>query len=133
MGVRLIKQIRKGQTMKLFKKSERFMDAAGTRKALRETGYTVKEIGEFCKWKEIEKGRMQVSLTIWEAKGNGSTFYMVEDTIGRVAAQFNPDKADVMNWLKDHGYKPVKQWYIEDTGMTEETWNIWNGKEETEE
>ena len=112
--------------MKLFKKSERGLKVADMLHTFRECGYTTRHIGEWCRWKEIEYGRIQVKINVYEIKNPQKTAYMVGDTLGRVAAQLTEDKQDVMNWLAEHGYKTDKQWYIEDCGMDEDTWNEWN-------
>ena len=117
--------------MKLFKKDERVMRTAVMTKALKECGFKVREVGEYSKWKDMRSGgRLQVKITVYESKGDDRTFYIVSDSLDRVAAPMINDKKEVMDWLKDHGYKTTKQWYLEDCGMDESTWNYWNGLEE---
>lgn len=114
--------------MKLYKKAERNLKVSATLKAFREIGYKTRHVGEWDRWKELsDGGRLQVKIDVYEVKNDIMTCYMLGDTLGRVAAQLTEDKADVMAWLQEHGYKTCKRWHIEDAGMTEELWNEWNG------
>lgn len=114
--------------MKLYKKSERILKVSATLKAFKEIGYKTRHIGEWDRWKELSNGgRMQVKIDVYEVKNDTMTCYMLGDTLGRVAAQLTEDKADVMAWLQEHGYKTCKRWHIEEAGMSEELWNVWNG------
>lgn len=113
--------------MKLTKKADRVLKVSATLAGFREIGYKTRYIGEWDRWKELSTGgRLQVKLDIYEVKNDATTCYMVGDSLGRVAAM-TEDKADVMAWLQEHGYKTCKKWYIEEAGMTEELWNEWNG------
>ena len=112
--------------MKLYKKSERLLKTAATLKSFRAIGFTTKHIGEYDRWKELENGRLQVKINVYEVVGNGMTCYFCSDTLGRVASAMITDLQEVMDWLKEHGYKTDKQWHIEDCGMSEELWNEWN-------
>ena len=114
--------------MKLFKKNERSLNASHMRATFRKCGYTVIKVGTYCKWKDLpDGGRLQVELTIYRLEcPGGQTCYMVEDALGRVATELQIDKAEVMDWLEEHGYKTEKRWYLEDYGMSEETWAEWN-------
>lgn len=113
--------------MKLTKKADRVLKVSATLAGFREIGYKTRHIGEWDRWKELSTGgRLQVKLDIYEVKNDATTCYMVGDSLGRVAAM-TEDKADVMAWLQEHGYKTCKKWYIEEAGMTEELWNEWNG------
>ena len=114
--------------MKLYKKSERTIKTEPMLSAYREGGFETTNIGTYCKWKELQDGRVQVKMTVYKVAG-AMTVYMMSDTLGRVAAPMTEDLDEVKAWLTEHGYKPEKQWYMEDYGMDEETWNAWNGAE----
>lgn len=116
--------------MTIIKKSERNLKARHLIAGLKDSGNTVKEIGKFSKWIEVYNGKLQWSNTLYEIEADGKTAYFLVDSLGWVACVINPDKNDVMDWLKNHGYKTEKDWYIEDYGMSEETWNAWNGETE---
>ena len=114
--------------MKLYKKAERILKVGAMLKTFKETGYKTRHIGEWDRWKELsDGGRLQVKIDVYEVKNDMMTCYMLGDTLGRVAAQLTEDKADVMAWLQEHGYKTCKRWHIEEAGMSEELWNEWNG------
>lgn len=121
--------------MKLYKKSERQIKASAYLKCMRKMGFTTKHIGEWDKWKELKNdlgdfGKLQVKLDVYEMQAEGTNkIYLVADALGMVCAQLTEDKQDIMNWLNEHGYKPEKQWYMEDYGMDEETWKAWNAVE----
>jgi len=114
--------------MKLFKKADRVLDVSTILKAYRQVGFKTKHIGEWDRWKELSiGGRLQVKIDVYEVKDDKTTCYMLGDSLGRVAAPLTEDKADVMAWLQEHGYKTCKRWHIEEAGMSEELWNEWNG------
>ena len=114
--------------MKLYKKADRKLNVANMLKAFKDCGFRSKHIGEWDKWKDLyDGGRLQVKIDVYEIKNEDVTSYMIGDTLGRVAAPLVSDKEEVMDWLKEHGYKRDKQWYMEDYGMDESTWNYWNG------
>lgn len=125
--------------MNLLKKSERMLKAQDIIKTYKTLGMTHSNLGTYCKWKELSiGGQLQVSLTIHKFSGNpvltngAEAIYFLEDALGRVACQIISDKQEVMSWLKEHGYKTEKRWYIEDYGISEETWKAWNAGEEEE-
>ena len=91
----------------------------------------VREVGEFKKWKELWNGdRISVTITVYEIKNELKTVYLLEDTLGRLCADLQENKAEVMEWLKDKGYKTAHKFYTEECGMSEETWKAWNSEEE---
>lgn len=47
------------------------------------------------------------------------------DTLGNIMCPLTPNKQDIMDWLRDKGYKTDKEFYI-GNGMSEDTWNAWN-------
>ena len=113
--------------MKLYKRADRIMRIGDFAKAMRATGVELKELQEYRRWKDLPDAKISVKLAIHEITHNGQKQgYVLEDTLGRVACQIILDKQEVLNWLKEHGYKKVKQWYLEDYGMDEETWEEWN-------
>lgn len=116
--------------MKLLKKSDRHMKSWDMVKAMKVVGGDGKDLGRWCKWKEVHDGRLQVKMDIFElVQPDGVKFYILSDSLDRVACPIVTDKNEVLSWLKEHGYKPEKQWYMEEAGMTEELWNEWNSAE----
>ena len=113
--------------MKIYKNAERILKTNPMIQGFKANGFAVKNLGEYCKWAEVERGKIQKTMTVYKVSGNGIDAYFLSDSLNRVACELQKDKAEVFGWLKDHGYKPVKKWYIEDYGMSEETWNEWNG------
>ena len=114
--------------MTLYKKSDRVLKTAEVIRGLKAIGCTFKELGEYSKWKEVQDGRLQVTITIYELHKPDDTnnYYIVSDALGRLAADVQNDKAEVFDWLRTHGYKTTHDWYIEDYGMSENTWREWN-------
>lgn len=116
--------------MKLYKRSERTLDTRTLLTALKKTGHTVSRVGEWSRWRELSiGGRLQVKITVYEVKSDMFTAYLVSDTLDHVAAPLAESKQEVLDWLKEKGYKTTKRWYLEDYGMSEETWNEWNNAE----
>ena len=114
--------------MTLYKKSERVLKMSLLIKGLKEIGCTFREIGEFSKWKEVQDGRLQVTMTIYEMTrpDDENKYYLVSDVLGRLACEVQKDKKEVLDRMKAHGYKTTHDWYIQDYGMSEETWREWN-------
>ena len=113
--------------MKLLKKSERKMHRDRYAIAMKAGGMELKRVAEFKKWKELHDGRVSVSLTIHEITFHGQTQgYILTDSLERVATQIILNKQEIVEWLKEHGYKTDKDFYREDMGMSEETWEEWN-------
>jgi hypothetical protein len=113
--------------MKLYKKSERKMNIYDFKKAMKAGGFEAKSIGEYRKWKELHDGRVSVRMTIYEiSRGGVAEGYVLADVLDRVACQIILNKQEVLDWIKEHGYKTDKQFYMEDMGMSEELWNEWN-------
>jgi hypothetical protein len=118
--------------MELIKKSERktkIQDAFNTWKQL---GATFENEGRYMKWKEVSNGRMAVKFDIYKVRvvnknfNLDSTFYVFSDTLDRMA--LSDDKVDwgeICTWLKEHGYKTEKDFYIQDQGMSEEAYEEW--------
>lgn len=117
--------------MKLWKKSERTRIVSKLLAGFRTAGMTTQNIGRWMKWKELRDGeRLSVHIDVYELRWNGQLQgYIISDTLGRQACEMVSDKSEVLNWFAEHGYKPEKQWYLEDGGMDEETWEAWNNAE----
>ena len=117
--------------MKLYKKSERIFKLHDVLKGASAIGYHTHRVGEYRRWKELPDGsRLSVKIDVFFIKNLADPTikgYVLGDTFGRLAAPIVPNKEEVMQWLKDHEYKTDKQFYMEDCGMTLETWNQWNG------
>ena len=120
--------------MKYFKRSERILKAAVFNAGMKSAGGVAKEVAEYSKWHELQNGyhagsRIQVKMFIMKAdlsKVNGTVGYYLKDDMGMVASEIVVDINDIKRWLVDHGYKTVHDWYIQDCGMSEETWREWN-------
>ena len=120
--------------MKYIKRSERLLKASAFNVGLKSAGAVVKEVAEYSKWHELQNGinagsRIQVKMFIMKAdvsKVSGVIGYYLKDDMGMIASGVVTDINDIKCWLVDHGYKTVHDWYIQDCGMSEETWNEWN-------
>ncbi len=115
--------------MKMIKRSERTIKARHMIAGFKNFGGESKLIGEYSKWKELSDGsRLQVSYEIYSVSGvaNSQTFYFMSDVLGNVASVATYDLGEVLEWLKNHGYKTTHDWYIQDYGMSEEVWQEWN-------
>lgn len=113
--------------MKLYKKADRNTKTQDFLRIFKDTGFATQNIGEWKKWKELPDGRLSVSMTVYEIKKDDQVQgYILSDTLQRVACPITLDKQEVMDWLKEKGYKTAKEWYLQDYGMTEEAWEEWN-------
>lgn len=115
----------------LLKKSERTVrtqDAFNTWKAL---GVTFQNKGRFMKFKNVPNGRMSVKFDVYKVRivdkkfNLDSTFYIFSDTLDRIAFNGYVSWGEVCDWLKEHGYKTEKDFYVEEQGMSEEAYEAW--------
>lgn len=113
--------------MKLMKRAERQITVWSMINTWKAVGCEVKGLGRYMKSKEVDGGHIGMHMDIHKVVDPfGQTGYTMSDTLGRICCQTQTDKAEIMNWLADNGWKPEKQWYLEDGGMDEETWEEWN-------
>lgn len=114
--------------LEIIKVSERKMKASEYFSVFRKCGWKTNHLGEYDKWKDLsDGGRLQVKINVYEIiDNNEKKSYAMVDTLGRIMNPFVLDKEEIYNWLKEKGYKPDKQWYMEDFGMSEELWEEWN-------
>ena len=113
--------------MKLMKKAERTTRIWAMKKTAEKLGHKTTNLGEYCKWKNLsDGGRLQVKLNVWRFDMGAMKFYVVSDTLDKVATGYIENLGEITTWLSEHGYKPVEQWYKEDYGMDDETWEEWN-------
>lgn len=113
--------------MNYIKRSDRCIKASAMTKVIKDSGGVAKEIAEYSKWHNRTDGsRIQVTLIIVKMEANGNTAYILKDNLGMLASYPNPDLDEMKTFLAEHGFKPIKDWYLQDCGMTEETWDAWN-------
>ena len=120
--------------MKYIKRSERILKADAFNAGLKSVGGVVEEVAEYSKWHELQNGinagsRIQFKMFIMKAdlsKIGGPVGYYLKDGMGMVASDVVVNVNDVKDWLVGHSYKTVHDWYIQDCGMSEETWREWN-------
>lgn len=122
--------------LQLLKRKERTLKVSSFLHTVKQLGGEVKEFGEYKKWKELSDGRrLSVSVTVYEMKIDESNFggdkinicYSMKDSLGmEMQKVLTQDLEEIKTWLNEKGYKTVKQFYLEDCGMSEETWEEWN-------
>lgn len=122
--------------LQLLKRKERFLKVSTFLQTMRQFNNKTEEIGEYTKWKELSDGsRLAVSVTVYkvtvdERKYGGNkvkTAYCMKDSLGfEMQKVLTEDLEEIKTWLKEKGYKTTKQFYLEDYGMSEETWEEWN-------
>lgn len=98
------------------------------------SGKPVNELGLYCKWSAMhndEQGlwKRQMKAAVMQGELDGEkAYWLVIDRM--VACAVTRDLNEINEWLAAHGWKTEHKWYIEDNGMTEETWQMWNNGEE---
>ena len=113
--------------MNLIKKADRIMNIHMFREAMKATNTNLEEIATYCKWKEVSTGRLQVKFTIYKLTDkDGNVNYTVTDSLNRIACTVTNSITDITDFFSTNGYMPEKDWYINEYGMTEESWNEWN-------
>lgn len=121
--------------MEYIKRKDRVLKASGFNAGIKSVDGTVKTLGEYSKWHNLKNdmGRIQVKMDIIEVyipSAEVKRAYYLKDELGYMASIVCGDLKEVKQWLTDHGFKTIKDWYIEDNGMSEETWKIWNSEGE---
>lgn len=113
--------------MQYIKRSDRFIKTKDFTKPFKLNGGSVREVAEYAKWRTLdEDAKVQMTMTILGVSVGGNTAYILKDSLGMMACYPTPDLKEVKEFLTQKGFKPIKDWYIQDYGMTEETWNEWN-------
>ena len=118
--------------MTLTKKADRVLPVRAFIACLRSNGMEIVNLGDFRKWKELRDGsRLSVKLTLYRASAsNGKAAYFFSDSLDRIACAVNPNLEEMTAFLRDHGYKSDHDFYVEDYGMTEESYREWNSASE---
>ena len=121
--------------MELIKKAERTVKAGNAFTNYKSLGAKIENIGRFMKWKDVStgitKGRISVKFDVYKIDlvnkdfNLDEHFFVFSDTLDRVAFSGNVELSEVNNWLKEHGYKTEKNFYVEEQGMSEEDYNEW--------
>lgn len=116
--------------MKYIKRSERMIKASAISTGIKGAGGIVTEVAEYSKWHELQNGgRIQIKMFIMKAdatKVNGNICYYLKDGMNMLASDMTLDINEIKSWLVCNGYKTVHDWYVQDCGMSEETWREWN-------
>lgn len=122
--------------LQLLKRKERHLKVSNFLQTMRQMQAETKEVGEYKKWKELSDGsKLSVSVTVYKVtidtrKFGGdkvNTLYCMEDSLGmEMQNVLTENLEEIKTWLNEKGYKTVKQFYLEDCGMSEETWAEWN-------
>ena len=122
--------------LQLLKRKERVLKVSTFLQTMRQMQAETKEIGEYTKWKELSDGsRLSVSVTVYKVTVDTRKFggdkinvcYSMKDSLGfEMQKVLTEDLEEIKTWLKEKGYKTTKQFYLEDCGMNEETWEEWN-------
>lgn len=116
--------------MEVFKMKESPCKGSSFIKALKSGGMEIKSLGKRMKWVNCYGGRIGASFEIWQCKGRDVVSAFLVDGCGMLRTRLE-NVSDVLGWLKDHGYVTEKEFYLAN-GMTEETWNEWNGGSDDE-
>lgn len=122
--------------LQLLKRKERLLEVSTFLQTMRQLHNETKKIGEYTKWKELSDGsRLAVSVTVYKVtvderkygENKVNTLYCMKDSLGfEMQKVLTEDLEEIKTWLKEKGYKTTKQFYLEDYGMSEETWEEWN-------
>jgi hypothetical protein len=114
--------------MKLIEKAKRTMRTQGYFNTLKTLGAKITYKGTYKKWKELNNGRMTVSFTVYKVNLNFQSvqdvFFVISDTLGRVAFNEKIEEQEIIKWLEENGYKTEKEFLLSN-GMTEETYKEW--------
>lgn len=113
--------------MQYIKRADRFIKAASFTKPIRDNGGRIREVAEYAKWHRIDEyNKVQVGFIILEMTVGENRGYILKDNFGMVASYPTQDLGEIKEFLTQKGFKPIKDWYLQDCGMPEETWREWN-------
>ena len=114
--------------MVLIEKAKRTMKVQNYFNDLKTLGANIVNKGEYKKWKQLSDGRMSVTLTVYKVELNFQSvqdeFYVISDTLDKVAFNGKIEEKEIIKWLEEKGYKTEKEFYLSN-GMTEELYNEW--------
>jgi hypothetical protein len=114
--------------MNILKKDQYLpMSLQGTIDQFKKTGWNVKIRVELHKMVEVSMGRIEKRLVFLEIKNDELTSYMVFWHGMNKVVGMGDSLKELVKHYTEKGYKTDKKFYTEELGMSEETWNEWNG------
>ena len=97
-------------------------------KSLKEAGLSVKRFPQLHKMVEKADYSIEYAYNTYEVSTELGRKTAIAFLDGLNRLQYQADNAkELMKFLADKGYKTSKKFYMEDLGMSEESWNEWNG------
>ena len=115
--------------MKYYKFNERVMDHSTAVNTCKAMGGKVGTHGEYTKWINLSRGNKvseQLTIKSYDFRSVGGALgYVLVDNFGMWASD-SATLEEIKAFLKDNGFKTTHDWYVQDNGMSEETWNEWN-------
>lgn len=113
------------ETLKLIEKSKRNTKTQKYFNMLKQLSASITNKGTYKKWKTVNPtDRITVSLTVYEVKLDNNKFFVISDTLGRVAFNEVIEEQSIIDWLEEKGYKTEKEFFLSN-GMTEEIYKEW--------
>lgn len=115
--------------MKYIKFNERVMSHTKMTKVFKEQGMVIGTHGEYTRWINLKYGNKvseQLTIKSYDGRSVGcSICYVLVDSFGMWASDLTTLE-DIKAFLKANGFKTTHDWYVQDNGMSEETWKEWN-------
>lgn len=115
--------------MKYFKFNERCMKHSVVSQMLRGDGAVTGTHGEYTRGINLSNGSKvseQLTIKSYDARPvGGNLVYVLVDNFDMWASD-TATLEEIKAFLKDNGFKTTHDWYVQDNGMSEETWQEWN-------
>lgn len=114
------------KTMKLIEKAKRTIRTQDYFNNLKILGANIVNKDEYKKWKQLSDGKMSVTLTVYKVNFQSvqDGFFVISDTLGKVAFNDRIEEKEIIKWLEEKGYKTEKEFHLEN-GMSEELYDEW--------
>lgn len=112
--------------MKLIEKAKRTIRTQDYFNNLKILGANIVNKGEYKKWKQLSDDKMSVTLTVYKVNFQSvqDEFFVISDTLGKVAFNDRIEEKEIIKWLEEKGYKTEKEFHLEN-GMSEELYDEW--------
>ena len=97
-------------------------------KSSKEAGMNVKSFPQLHKMVKKRNYNIEHTYNIYEVSSELGKKMAIAFRCGLNCIQYQADNAkELTKFLTDKGYETSKKFYMEEFGMSEESWNEWNG------
>lgn len=97
-------------------------------KSSKEAGMNIKSFPQLHRMVKKNNYSIEYTYNIYEVSNESGKKMAIAFLHGLNCIQYQADNAkELTKFLADKGYKTSKKFYMQELGMSEESWNEWNG------